>query len=79
MAPVADPAWRTRASGPYVHIQMHADLDPDLTLDAAHQVIVAAEKRILEAFPTADIIVHADPRGRAEPHGGAFAEAEAKT
>ncbi len=65
---------RTRASGPYVHIQMHADLDPQLTLEAAHAVIVAAEKRILAAFPAADIIIHADPRGRAEPHGGAFAE-----
>jgi cation diffusion facilitator family transporter len=66
---------RTRASGPYVHIQMHVDLDPELTLEAAHQVIVEAEKRVLEAFPSADIIIHADPRGRAEPHGGAFAEA----
>ncbi|MDB5423934.1 MAG: cation efflux family protein [Phenylobacterium sp.] len=65
---------RTRASGPYVHMQMHVDLDPDLTLEAAHEVIVAAEKRILDAFPSADIIIHADPRGRAEPHGGAFAE-----
>lgn len=65
---------RTRASGPYVHMQMHVDLDPDLTLEAAHQVIVAAEKRVLDAFPSADIIIHADPRGRAEPHGGAFAE-----
>ncbi|WP_309605587.1 cation diffusion facilitator family transporter [Phenylobacterium sp.] len=65
---------RTRASGPYVHIQMHVDLDPDLTLEAAHQVIVAAEKRVLAVFPSADIIIHADPRGRAEPHGGAFAE-----
>lgn len=65
---------RTRASGPYVHVQMHVDLDPDLTLESAHQVVVAAEKRILEAFPAADIIIHADPRGRAEPHGGAFAE-----
>lgn len=66
---------RTRASGPYVHMQMHVDLDPELTLEAAHQVIVAAEKRVLAAFPAADIIIHADPRGRAEPHGGAFAEA----
>lgn len=66
---------RTRASGPYVHVQMHVDLDPDLSLEAAHEVIVAAEKRILEAFPAADILIHADPRGRAEPHGGAFAEA----
>jgi ferrous-iron efflux pump FieF len=67
---------RTRASGPYVHIQMHVDLDPDLTLDAAHQVIVAAENRILEVYPAADILIHADPRGRAEPHGGAFAESQ---
>jgi cation diffusion facilitator family transporter len=65
---------RTRASGPYVHIQMHVDLDPQLTLEAAHEVVVAAEKRVLAAFPSADIIIHADPRGRAEPHGGAFAE-----
>jgi len=65
---------RTRASGPYVHIQMHADLDPSLTLVQAHQVMVAAEKRVLEAFPTADIIIHPDPRGLAEPHGGAFPE-----
>jgi ferrous-iron efflux pump FieF len=67
---------RTRASGPFVHIQMHVDLDPELTLEAAHQVIVAAEKRVLDAFPQADIIIHADPRGRAEPHGGAFAEGQ---
>ena len=65
---------RTRASGPYVHMQMHVDLDPDLTLEAAHEVIVAAENRVLATFPSADIIIHADPRGRAEPHGGAFAE-----
>lgn len=65
---------RTRASGPYIHMQMHVDLDPNLTLEAAHEVIVAAEKRVLDAFPSADIIIHADPRGRAEPHGGAFAE-----
>jgi divalent metal cation (Fe/Co/Zn/Cd) transporter len=65
---------RTRASGPFVHIQMHADLDPELTLEAAHKVVVAAEKRVLAEFPAADIIIHPDPRGRAEPHGGAFAE-----
>ena len=65
---------RTRASGPVTHIQMHADLDPDLSLEAAHQIVVAAEKRILAQFPAADIIIHPDPKGRAEPHGGAFAE-----
>ncbi|MCA3708185.1 MAG: cation transporter [Phenylobacterium sp.] len=68
---------RTRASGPYVHMQMHVDLDPLLTLEDAHRVIVEAERRLLEAFPMADILIHPDPRGLAEPHGGAFAEATA--
>jgi cation diffusion facilitator family transporter len=67
---------RTRASGPYIHLQMHAELDPDMTLEQAHAVVVAAENRILSAFPAADIIIHPDPRGRAEPHGGAFAESD---
>ncbi|HXQ48011.1 MAG TPA: cation transporter, partial [Caulobacteraceae bacterium] len=30
--------------------------------------------RVLKAFPAADIIIHPDPRGAAEPHGGAFPE-----
>jgi ferrous-iron efflux pump FieF len=66
---------RTRASGPIVHIQMHVDLDPDLTLEVAHKAVVAAERRVLTAFPDADILIHPDPEGRAEPHGGAFGEA----
>ena len=53
---------------------MHADLDPTLSLVEAHKVMVAAERRVLEAFPAADIIIHPDPRGAAEPHGGAFPE-----
>jgi divalent metal cation (Fe/Co/Zn/Cd) transporter len=60
---------RTRASGPYLHIQFHADLDPDQTLEQAHAVIVAAEARIRTAYPAADIIIHPDPADRAEPHG----------
>ncbi|HEX5379357.1 MAG TPA: cation diffusion facilitator family transporter [Phenylobacterium sp.] len=68
---------RTRSSGPYVHMQMHVDMDPGISLEEAHAAIVAAENRLLAVFPSADIIIHADPRGRAEPHGGAFAESAA--
>lgn len=60
---------RTRAVGPSIHIQMHMDLDPDQTLDAAHRIVVAAEDRLAAAFPGADILIHPDPMGRAEPHG----------
>lgn len=65
---------RTRASGPYVHMQMHADLAAEISLAEAHTIMVAAENRLLEAFPSADIIIHPDPRGLAEKHGGVFAE-----
>jgi cation diffusion facilitator family transporter len=60
---------RTRASGPLLHIQFHADLDPNLSLRRAHEIIVAAEARILAAFPAADVLIHPDPGDAAEPHG----------
>ncbi len=66
---------RTRAAGPYVHIQMHAAVPAHLSLEDAHHILVGAERRVLQAFPAADILIHADPYGRAEPHGGAFAGA----
>ena len=65
---------RTRQAGPYVLIQMHVELDPALTLVEAHRIIIAAENRLIEAFPNADIIIHPDPQGMAEPHGGVFGE-----
>lgn len=68
---------RTRMAGAALMIQMHVDLEPTLTLEAAHDIVVEAEARLLAAFPHADILIHPDPRGRAEPHGGAFGEAVA--
>ena len=66
---------RTRMAGSTVMIQMHVDLDPALTLDAAHAIVVGAENRLLAAFPRADILIHPDPRGRAELHDDASADA----
>ena len=62
---------RTRMAGQVLMVQMHVDLDPQLTLEAAHAIVVEAEQRILAAFPHADILIHADPRGRAEVHAPA--------
>ena len=55
---------RSRMVGPVLSVQMHVDLEPSLTLEQAHDIVVGAERRILEAFPRADILIHADPRGR---------------
>ena len=66
---------RTRMAGSVMLVQMHIDLDPALTLEQAHAIVVEAENRILAAVPRADILIHPDPRGRAEPHGGVHAHA----
>jgi cation diffusion facilitator family transporter len=68
---------RTRLTGPYILIQAHVEMGPNLSLDAAHQIIIAAEKRLLDAFPNADILIHPDPKGLAEAHGGVFSEEHA--
>jgi ferrous-iron efflux pump FieF len=60
---------RTRMSGPWLHIQFHADVDPSLTLAQAHVIVVEAEKRIREVFQDADIIIHPDPDDGSAPHG----------
>ena len=62
---------RTRMVGPVMMIQMHVDLDGALTLDAAHDIVVEAERRVLARFPDADILIHADPRGRPLPPASA--------
>jgi ferrous-iron efflux pump FieF len=65
---------RTRAVGARIHIQMHVDLDPEQTLREAHEVVEGMERRLTEAFPSADILIHPDPEGFAEPHGPFGAE-----
>jgi ferrous-iron efflux pump FieF len=60
---------RTRLSGPWLHIQFHADVDPLLTLAQAHVIVVEAERKIRDAFPGADIIIHPDPDDGGQPHG----------
>lgn len=54
---------RTRMVGNTIAVQMHVDLDPGLSLQAAHDIMVEAENRILAARPGADILLHPDPHG----------------
>ena len=68
---------RTRMVGPVMMVQMHVDLDGALTLDAAHAIVVEAERRVLARFPGADILIHADPRGLARPSAPAAEPAAA--
>ena len=52
---------KTRSSGEQYFIQMHVELFSQLSFEQAHEVTDLVEKRIKDAFPLADVIVHGDP------------------
>ena len=60
---------RSRASGPFVHVQMHMTLDPGLSLAEAHAILTDAENRIAAQWPAADVIIHPEPAGIGPDHG----------
>lgn len=62
---------RTRASGPHIHIQMRLDLDNHLSLEAAHDIILEAERRMMRIYKAADILIHPHPTGCQNEHGNA--------
>ena len=54
---------RTRSSGRQYFIQLHLEMDGNLTLNQAHQVAHEVDDAICETFPNAEVIIHEDPEG----------------
>jgi len=54
---------RTRRSGPRILISFDIEVDATLTMIAAHDITHAVERRLLEAFPHAEVMIHTDPKG----------------
>lgn len=54
---------RTRSSGVIDFIQFHIWLAPDMTVQAAHDIVDTVELRLQDAFPGAEFFIHIDPRG----------------
>ncbi len=54
---------RTRSSGPQQFIQLHLEMECDLTLRTAHGIAEQVEAQILDAFPGAEVLIHQDPWG----------------
>jgi ferrous-iron efflux pump FieF len=59
---------KTRRSGQMTFIQLHLEMNPAISLRRAHQISDEVERRILEAYPGAEIIIHQDPEGVDEHH-----------
>lgn len=54
---------RSRLSGTTAFIQLHIEMQPDLTLQQAHVISDAVEAQVMAAFPGAEVIIHQDPAG----------------
>ena len=52
---------RTRRSGRRLFVQIHAEIDGSRSLEDAHAIGARLRRRIMEALPGADVIVHKDP------------------
>ncbi len=58
---------RTRRAGSRVFVQMHLELDPDISLLRAHEISDLVELTIRQAIPDADVMIHQDPAGYEMP------------
>ncbi|MDP6872302.1 MAG: cation diffusion facilitator family transporter [Alphaproteobacteria bacterium] len=59
---------RTRSSGIQNFIQLHMELDGELSLLKSHEIADEVEAAICQAFPGAEVIIHQDPAGLEEWH-----------
>ncbi len=53
---------KTRTAGSRVFVQLHLELDGSQSLHDAHAIGAAVRRAILAAIPSAEVIVHKDPR-----------------
>ncbi len=54
---------RTRRSGPRVMMSFDIEVDPTLSMIAAHDIAHAVEKNLLKEYPHAEVMIHIDPKG----------------
>ncbi len=55
--------FRSRVSGSRMFIELHVEMDGNLTLFAAHEVADKVEQAIQNRFSHAQVIIHQDPHG----------------
>ena len=55
--------FRTRRSGSHDFAQFHMEVAADLTVAAAHEIVVNVEQRLRDAFPKVEVLIHLDPEG----------------
>lgn len=54
---------RTRDSGHVLFIEFHLEMDGNMSLQKAHDVTEDLERKLYDAFPKAEVLIHQEPAG----------------
>jgi len=53
---------RARKTGLQYHVDLHIEVDPELTVRASHAIAAAVRRRVRDELPwVADVLVHVEP------------------
>lgn len=55
--------FRSRNLGDAYYFELHLEMDGEISLSEAHELSSVAERKILEAYPNSQILIHQDPIG----------------
>lgn len=58
--------FRTRRAGTHDFAQFHMEVDRQLTVAAAHDLVEAVECNLKTAFPKVEVLIHLDPEGHVD-------------
>jgi ferrous-iron efflux pump FieF len=58
--------FRTRRSGSHDFAQFHMEVDRNLTVSAAHDIVEAVEVKLRGTFPKVEVLIHLDPEGHVD-------------
>ena len=58
--------FRTRRAGSHDFAQFHMEVDPDLTVRDAHDIVECVEVALRRTFPRVETLIHLDPEGHTD-------------
>ena len=58
--------FRTRRAGAHDFAQFHMEVDRNLTVGQAHDIVENVERRLREVFPKVEVLIHLDPEGHVD-------------
>ncbi|MFV0623439.1 cation diffusion facilitator family transporter [Sphingomonas sp. ac-8] len=58
--------FRTRRSGSHDFAQFHMEVDRDLSVADAHEIVESVEKNLRRAYPRVEVLIHLDPEGHVD-------------